>query len=68
MPQKHGIYKKYNDCLRKKLSKIKLKKKENEDTEKILEQQKIASANSADVIPVYMKERASLGSAKTNGS
>lgn len=54
--------------MRKKLSKIKLKKKENEDTEKILEQQKIASANSADVIPVYMKERANLGSAKTYGS
>lgn len=40
----------------KKLSKIN-KKKENGDTEKILEQQKIASANSADVIPVYMKEK-----------
>lgn len=52
----------------KNLAKSNFKKKENEDTEKILEQQKIASANSADVIPVYMKERASLGSAKTYGS
>lgn len=59
--------KKYNDCLRKKLSKSNLKKGEW-GYEKILEQQKIASANSADVIPVYMTERASLGSAKTNGS